>query len=68
LECLLVQSPVVVRGFHSDNGSEFVNRVMAELLYKLLIEFTKSRPRRTNDQPPVEMKNGSAVGEQMGHA
>jgi transposase InsO family protein len=57
-----------VRGFHSDNGSEFVNRVMAELLYKLLIEFTKSRPRRTNDQPPVETKNGSAVGEQMGHA
>jgi hypothetical protein len=50
LEDLLAQSPVVVRGFHSDNGSEFVNRVVAELLNKLLIEFTKSRPRRTNDQ------------------
>jgi hypothetical protein len=56
-----------VRGFHSDNGSEFVNRVVAELLNKLLIEFTKSRPRRTNDQALVETKNGSVVRKQMGH-
>jgi hypothetical protein len=66
LEDLLAQSPVVVRGFHSDNGSEFVNRVVAELLNKLLIEFTKSRPRRTNDQALVETKNGSVVRKQMG--
>jgi transposase InsO family protein len=67
LEDLLAQSPVVVRGFHSDNGSEFVNRVVAELLNKLLIEFTKSRPRRTNDQALVETKNGSVVRKQMGY-
>ncbi len=67
LKDLLAQSPVVVRGFHTDNGSEFVNRVVAELLNKLLIEFTKSRPRRTNDQALVETKNGSVVRKQMGY-
>jgi transposase len=49
LEALLAQYPFAIRGFHSDNGSEFINHVVAELLNKLLIEFTKSRPRRTND-------------------
>lgn len=62
----MAQSPVVVRGFHSDSGSEFVNRVVAELLDKLFIEFTKSRPRRTNDQALVET-NGSVVRKQVGH-
>jgi hypothetical protein len=67
LEDLLSQYPFVIRGFHTDNGSEFVNRVVAELLNKLLIEFTKSRPRHTNDQALVEGKNGSIVRKQMGH-
>jgi transposase InsO family protein len=61
LEALLAQYPFAIRGFHSDNGSEFINHVVAELLNKLLIEFTKSRPRRTNDQALVESKNGSVV-------
>lgn len=67
LQDLLVQYPFVIRGFHSDNGSEFINRVVAQLLNKLLIEFTKSRPRRTNDQALVESKNGSVVRKQMGY-
>ena len=37
------------------------------LLDKLLIEFTKSRLRHTNDQALVEGKNGSIVRKQMGH-
>lgn len=68
LEDLLAQYPFVIRGFHSDNGSEFINRVVAKLLNKLLIEFTKSRPRRINDQALVEGKNGSIVRKQMGYA
>jgi len=67
LEDLLAQYPFVIRGFHSDNGSEFINRVVAELLNKLLIEFTKSRARRINDQALVEGKNGSVVRKQMGY-
>ena len=67
LQELLAQYPFVVRGFHSDSGGEFINRVVAQLLNKLLIEFTKSRPRRTNDQALVECKNGAIIRKQMGH-
>jgi len=41
---LMRQFPFRILGFHSDNGSEFINRVVARLLNKLLIEQTKSRP------------------------
>lgn len=60
--------PFVVRGFHVDNGSEYVNRRVASLLNKLRVEeFTKSRPRRTNDNALVESKNASVVRRYLGH-
>jgi len=49
LEQLLDTFPFVIKGFHSDNGSEYINKQVAKLLEKLLIEFTKSRARQTND-------------------
>jgi len=67
LKDLLSQYPFTILAFHSDNGSEYVNGVVVELLNKLLIEFTKSRARRTNDQALVEGKNGSIIRKQMGH-
>jgi len=67
LETVLVGFPFVVRGFHSDNGSEFINGTVAKLLNKLLIRFTKSRPRHTNDNGLVESKNGSVVRKQLGY-
>ncbi len=67
LETVLVGFPFVVRGFHSDNGSEFINGMVAKLLNKLLIRFTKSRPRHTNDNGLVESKNGSVVRKQLGY-
>jgi len=67
LKDLLSQYPFAIKGFHSDNGSEYVNGVVVELLNKLLIEFTKSRARHTNDQALVEGKNGSVIRKQMGH-
>ncbi len=67
LKDLLTQYPFVIHGFHSDNGSEFINHVVANLLNKLLVEFTKSRARHTNDQALVEGKNGSIIRKQMGH-
>jgi hypothetical protein len=65
---MLLQFPFVIRGFHSDNGSEFVNRIVAQLLNKMLIRFTKSRPRHSNDNGLVESKNGSVVRKQLGYA
>ena len=67
LETVLVGFPFVIRGFHSDNGSEFINGTVAKLLNKLLIRFTKSRPRHTNDNGLVESKNGSVVRKQLGY-
>jgi hypothetical protein len=68
LETMLLQFPFITRGFHSDNGSEFVNRTAAQLLNKMLIHFTKSRPRHSNDNGLVETKNGSVVRKQLGYA
>jgi transposase InsO family protein len=67
LESMIKQFPFVIRGFHSDNGSEFVNHTVAGLLGKLLIEQTKSRPRRSNDNGLVEAKNGAVIRKHMGH-
>ena len=41
LEKMLETFPFVVLGFHADNGSEYINKKVATLLEKLLIEFTK---------------------------
>jgi transposase InsO family protein len=67
LESMLASFPFVILGFHSDNGSEFINGTVAKLLNKLLIRFTKSRPRHTNDNGLVESKNGSVVRKQLGY-
>ena len=68
LEAILHQFPFRIRGFHSDNGSEFLNRRVAKLLHKLLIsEFTKSRAHRTTDNALVEGKNGAVVRKHIGH-
>jgi hypothetical protein len=68
LETLLDAFPFVIRGFHSDNGGEYVNHVVSQLLSKLMIEQTKSRSRRTNDNAQVEGKNWSRVRKVMGYA
>lgn len=66
LKKILEQFPFRVINFHSDNGSEFINQVVARLLNKLLIKQTKSRARRSNDNALVEGKNGSVVRKHMG--
>ena len=67
LMAMLDQFPFRIRGFHSDNGSEFINHRVAELLNKLLIEQTKSRPRHSNDNGLAETKNGAVVRKHMGY-
>ena len=67
LEAMLHQFPFQIRGFHCDNGSEFLNHRVAGLLNKLLVEFTKSRPYRTTDNALVEGKNGSVIRKHIGY-
>jgi hypothetical protein len=66
LEQLLEQFPFTIRGFHSDNGSEFINYTVARLLDKLLIAQTKSRAHRSGDNGLVESKNGAVIRKHMG--
>lgn len=66
LEKILRQFPFRVINFHSDNGSEYINKIIARLLNKLLIKQTKSRARRCNDNALVESKNGSVIRKYMG--
>lgn len=68
LEQLLDQLPFTIKGFHSDNGSEYVNKRVAELLEKLRAEFTKSRSRHSNDNALAESKNAAVVRKLYGHA
>jgi len=67
LEAMLKQFPFNIRGFHSDNGSEFINHTVASLLNKLLVEQTKSRPRHSNDNGMAETKNGWVIRKHIGY-
>jgi transposase InsO family protein len=66
LESIPQQFPFVILNFHSDNGSEFINKTVAQLLEKLLIEQTKSRPRKSGDNGLVETKNAAIVRKHIG--
>lgn len=67
LEQMLVKFPFKIISFHSDNGSEYINKNVNKLLDKLLIEFTKSRSRQTNDNALAESKNASVVRKILGY-
>ena len=69
LAALIDSFPFVIKGFHSDNGSEYINRDVAKLLNKLLIEEqTKSRSRHCNDNALAESKNASVIRKQFGYS
>ena len=68
LEQMFDAFPFVLLGFHSDNGSEYINKRVAALLEKLRIEFTKSRSRHSNDNALAESKNAAIVRKQFGYS
>ena len=68
LEQMLETFPVRLLGFHSDNGSEYINSQVAKLLDKLRVEFTKSRSRHSNDNALAEGKNAAVVRKQFGYS
>lgn len=67
LEQAIALFPFKIHAFHSDNGSEYINKKVAALLQKLLIEQTKSRPRHSNDNALAESKNRHIVRRHMGY-
>ncbi len=68
LEEILAAFPFKLQGFHSDNGSEYINYSVAKLLDNLHIKFTKSRSRKTNDNALAECKNGAVIRKILGYA
>ena len=68
LAAMMDAFPFVILGFHSDNGSEYINQKVAALLEKLRIEQTKSRSRQTNDNALAESKNAATVRKYLGYS
>ncbi len=66
LENAIEQFPFKIINFHSDNGSEYINYQVADMLERSFIRQTKSRSRKTNDQALVEGKNGSVIRKHIG--
>ena len=61
LEEILTLFPFTIKGVHSNNGSEDINKRVAQMLEKLNVEFAKSRPRHSNDNALAEYKNGHII-------
>ena len=68
LERAIESFPFHIINFHSDNGSEYINKNVARMLQKLVIDQTKSRPRHTNDNPLAEGKNNFVIRRNYGYA
>ncbi|MDN7178744.1 transposase family protein [Caballeronia sp. SEWSISQ10-4 2] len=58
---MLDQFLFVIMGSHVDNGGEYVNHRAAGMSNKLNIEFTRSRPRHSNDNGLAKTNNGVVV-------
>jgi len=61
--------PFPVRGFHTDNGGEFLNHHLHRyyLDRQRPVEMTRGRPGRKNDNPHVEQKNYTHVRLLLGY-
>lgn len=68
LQVLVKLCPFIIVNFHSDNGGEYINYVVADILNRLHIDQTKSRSRKSNDNGLAETKNGSIVRKHFGYA
>lgn len=63
---LLEHYPFVIKEFHTDNGSEYINQYLVDLLNKLLIKLTKNRSRKSTDNALAESKN-NIIRKHMGY-
>ena len=67
LEAIAAQLPFPVRGIDSDNDSVFINDTLTGYCSAGVIEFTRSRAYRKNDQAWIEQKNGAVIRRFLGH-
>ena len=67
LEAIMHQFPFPILGFHVDNGSEYINYTIAEMMGAMMVDFTKSRACRSQDNALVEGKNGAIIRKLMGY-
>jgi len=59
--------PFNVLNFHADNGSEYMNYKVADLLERMRVKLTKSRPRHSGDNGLAETKNGAIIRKALGY-
>src|SRR5437899_809202 len=59
--------PVPLVGLDSDNGSEFINRVLYYYCWREGITFTRGPAWKKNDSALVEQKNGAVVRHLVGY-
>ena len=67
LERAIQNLPFKLKGFDTDNGSEFLNHAVIDFCTENEITFTRGRAYRKNDQCFVEQKNGSVVRQIVGY-
>jgi len=62
VQAVRTRLPVALVGLDSDDGSEFINRVLYYYCWREGITFTRGRPWKKNDSALVEQKNGPSCG------
>ncbi|MEZ4272510.1 MAG: integrase, partial [Myxococcota bacterium] len=69
MRCIESMLPFPLRGFDSDNGSEFINhRLLKHFIdRKVPVQFTRSRAYKKNDNAHVEQKNWTHVRQWLGY-
>jgi hypothetical protein len=67
VQAVATKLPMPLRSWHSDNGSEFLNRGVLDWCRRHALAFTRGRPYRKNDQAWVEQKKGLIVRRLVGY-
>lgn len=67
VQAMRTRLPVTLVGLDSDNGSEFINRVLYYYCWREGITFTRGRAWKKNDSALVEQKNGAVVRHLVGY-
>ena len=68
LEELRVALPFRLQGIDADNGSEFINLHLYRYCQQQLIQFTRGRPYKKDDNAHIEQKNWTHVRKLMGYS
>ena len=67
VQAVRTRLPVALAGLDTDNGSEFINRVLYYYCWREGITFTRGRAWKKNDSALVEQKNGAIVRHLVGY-